>query len=191
MVLHDTGFHNFTRHGQPGVIQLVQFQDIVAPDHHQQFFIGKPQHLIRCEKPALPLPLCLPVLGNHLRNSQRFLYRHGGIDLYAHIAAARRKILGAHIIRAAQHELYVAVADDLGPQIIGIPVLQLSQTLHRKHYIDGAAADNREGSGEVRAICRAAQLPNIVELVENEIDRYRTAYLRSTVRITDKLDEEE
>ena len=114
----------------------------MATDNDQHLLVRKTQHLIRRQQPALALPLSLSVLRDHLRHSYGFLYRHGGVDLYTHIPAPGRKIFRAYIIGTSKHQLNITVADDLGPQVIGIPVLKLSQTLHRKHNINGPAPDN-------------------------------------------------
>lgn len=79
------------------------------------------------------LPLCFPVLGNHLRDGNGFLHRHGGIHNDAHFAAAIRYVIRSDIIRTAEHKLDVAVADDFGPKIVGIPVLKLTKTLNGEH----------------------------------------------------------
>ena len=156
----------------PGVVQLFQPEHIAAADHTKQIRIRQTQHLIRGQKPSSSLAFCLSVLGNHLGNSHRLPYGHGGLDRDTHISAAGRKILGCHTVGAAEHELNIAVADDFGPEIVGIAVLKLSETLNGQHDPDISGTDHAQCARKVRAVGSAADAPDVIELIEDEIDRY-------------------
>ena len=161
----------------------------MPPDDHQQLLVGQTQHLVGGEEPPFALALGLPVLGNHLGHRHGVADGHGGIHLDAHIPAAGGEELRRHLVGAAQHQLDVTVANDLRPQVIGITVLELSQTLHRQHHVDPPAADDREGAGEVRTVRCAAQLANVVELIQDQVHRHRAAHLRGAVGKAHQLDE--
>ena len=126
----------------------------------------------------MPWPWVCRYWGNHLGHRHGLAHRHGGTDLDAHVPAAGGEELRCHLVGAAQHQLDVTVANDLRPQVIGITVLELSQTLHRQHHVDPPAADDREGAGEVRTVRCAAQLANVVELIQDQVHRHRAAHLR-------------
>ena len=171
------------------IIKFFQFQDIVSSDDHQQFLVWDAQHLVRSQQPSAPLALRLTVLGDDLRYGNGLAHGHGGVDLHRHITAPRGEVLGADLIGTAQHELHVQVADDLRPEIVGIPVLELTEALHGQHHIDRTAADNAERTGEIRTVRCAAELAHIVELIEDEVDRDFAAQLRRAVGIAHQLDE--
>lgn len=117
-------------------------------------------------------------IGGYLRYGNGLAHGHGGVDLHRHITAPRGEVLGADLIGTAQHELHVQVTDDLRPEIVGIPVLELTEALHGQHHIDRTAADNAERTGEIRTVRCATELAHIVELIEDEVDRDFAAQLR-------------
>lgn len=49
-----------------GVVQLFEPQHIASPDDAQQFLVGQPQHLVRCEQFPPALPFGLAVLSDEL-----------------------------------------------------------------------------------------------------------------------------
>ena len=112
------------------IIKLFQFQDIVSSDDHQQFLVWDAQHLVRSQQPSAPLALRLTVLWDDLRYGNGLAHGHGGVDLHRHITAPRGEVLGADLIGTAQHKLHVQVTDDLCPEIVGIPVLELTEALY-------------------------------------------------------------
>lgn len=63
--------------------------------------------------------------GKMLQGSQRngLSGRHRGTHLNTHLPAASGKIFCRQVIRAAKHQLDIAVADDSSPQVIAIAVL--------------------------------------------------------------------
>ena len=107
------------------------------------------------------MALGLPILGNHLRNRHRLLRGHGGFHLDTHITASCREISCGHIVRTAKHQLDITVADDLRPQVVGIPILKLAQTLNCDHDPDITGSDDAEGSGKVRTVRCTADTANI------------------------------
>ncbi len=100
-------------------------------------------------------------------------------------------MLGCHIVRTAEHELNIAVADDLGPEVIGVAVLQLTETLNGQHDPDVPGTHHAEGAGKVRSIRSAADLADVVELIQDQIDRHVAAAVGLRVRVTGQLDEHE
>ena len=161
----------------------------MSSDDHQQLLVGDAQHLVRSQQTSAPLPLCLTVLWDDLRYGNGLAHGHGGVDLHRHITAPRGEVLGADLIGTAQHELHVQVTDDLRPEIVGIPVLELTEALYGQHHIDRTAADNAERTGKIRTVRCAAELAHIVELIEDEVDRDFAAQLRRAVGIADQFDE--
>ena len=159
-------------HTVTGVIQLFQSEHIAAADHTKQIRIRQTQHLIRGQKPSPSLAFCLAILGDHLGYGHCLPYGHGGLDQNAHISAAGRKILGCHTVGAAEHELNIAVADDLGPEIVGIAVLELPETLNGQHDPDISGTDHAKSACKVRAVGSAADASDVVKLIQDEIDRY-------------------
>ena len=161
----------FLRHTVPGVVLLFQSEHIAAADHTKQIRVRQPQHLIRGQQPSPSLALCLTILGDHLGNGHCLPYSHGGLDRDTHISAAGRKILGCYTIGAAEHELNIAVADDFCPEIVGIAVLELSETLNGQHDPDISGADHAKSACKVRAVGSAADTTDVIELIQDEIDR--------------------
>lgn len=178
-------------HAVPGVVQLFQPEHIAASDHTQQIRIRQTQHLIRGKQASPSLAFCLAILGDHLCNGHRLPYGHGGLDRDTHISAAGRKILGCHTVGAAEHELNIAVADDFGPEIVGISVLELSKALNGQHDPDISGTDHAQCARKVRAVGSAADATDVVKLIQDEIDRYIAGTSRTAVSVSCQLDEEE
>ena len=85
----------------------------------------------------------------------------------------------------------LTVTDDLGPEVVGISVLELAQALHRKHDTDITGADHTERSTEIRTVRSTADSPDVIELVQDQIDRNRAPPLRRQVSKASQLDEQE
>ena len=181
----------FLGHTVPGVVQLFQSEHIAAADHTKQIRIRQPQHLIRGQQASSSLAFCLAILGDHLGYGHCLPYGHGGLDRDTHISAAGRKILGCHTVGAAEHELNIAVADDFGPEIVGIAVLKLSEALNGQHNPDISGADHAKSACKVRAVGSAADATDVIELIEDEIDRYVACPRRTAVSISGQFNEEE
>ena len=47
------------------------------------------------------------------------------------------------------HKLDVAVADDFGPKVVGIPVLKLTKALNGEHDPNIPGADDAQGTAEI------------------------------------------
>ena len=85
----------------------------------------------------------------------------------------------------------VAIADNFGPQILGIPVLQLTETLYGKHDPDISRPHDGKGSCKVGSVFCASNAPHIVKLIQYQIDRHIAAAVRATVCIASQFDEHE
>ncbi len=174
-----------------GIVELIKPQQILATDNDQHLLMRKPKNFIRGEELTLSLPLCFPVLGNHLCDGYGFLHGHGGIHNDAHFSAAVRYVIRSDIIRTTEHKLDVAVADDFGPKIVGIAVLKLAKALDSKHDPNIPGADDAQRSTEIRAVRRATDSADVVELVQNQIHGYRTPSAGGKIGKAGKLDKQE
>ena len=85
----------------------------------------------------------------------------------------------------------VAVADDFGPQILGIPILQLTEALHGQHDSDISRPHNRKGSCKIGSVFRTSNAAHIVKLIQYQIDGHIAAAVRTTVGISSQFDEHE
>ena len=170
-----------------GVVQLFQSEHVAAANHDQHLLVRQPKHLIRREQSSASLALSLTVLRDHLGNGNGLADGHRGFDQHAHIPAAGRKILGRHAVRAAEHKLDIAVADDLGPEVVGIPVLELAEALYGQHDPDVPGADDAQRAGKVRAVRCAADPADIIELIQDKIDRDVAGAAWPAVRIAGQI----
>ena len=112
----------------------------MATNYDEQLVIWETQYFVRREQAALALTLGLAVFGYDLCDCHRFAYGHGRAYPDTHVAAALGEVLGGDVVCAAEHELHVGVADDLGPEVVRVAVLELAEALHGEHDIDCAAA---------------------------------------------------
>ena len=85
----------------------------------------------------------------------------------------------------------VAVADNFGPQILGIPILQLTEALHGQHDSDISRPYHGKRSGKIGSVFRASNAAHIVKLIQNQINGYVAATVRATVGISSQFDEHE
>lgn len=111
--------------GVAGEVKLFGAQHLLAPDDDEQLVVGEPQHFIRGQEPAAAKPLRISVLWDDLGQCDALPHRLGGVDLHCHITAAATKKVRRDVIRAAQHELGIGVAQQLRPQVIGVSILDL------------------------------------------------------------------
>ena len=85
----------------------------------------------------------------------------------------------------------VTVADDFGPQILGIPVLQLTEALYGKHDPDISRPHHGKGSSKIGSVFRTSNAAHIVKLIQYQIDGHVAAAVRATVGIASQFDEHE
>lgn len=90
-----------------------------------------------------------------------------------------------HVVRAAQHELRIRIAQQLRPEIVGVSVLNLRQILASHQHLKGAGPDGGESPPKVRDDA------DVIHLVQDDIDRDLAALFRCAVGVTDQLDEQE
>ena len=143
------------------------------------------------QKLAPALALSFPILRDNLRQCHGLLHGHRRINLDTHFTAAVRDVVCSNIIGTAQHQLNVTVAHDLSPEVIGIPVLKLTQALHSEHHADISRADNTEGSAEIRSVWGTADTADVIELIQDHVNRNGTFTTGGIISKTSQLDKQE
>ena len=102
----------------------------MTPYYDEQLVVWEPEHFIRREQAALALTLGLAVFGYDLGDCHGLAHGHCRAYPDTHVAAALGEVLGGDVVCAAEHELHVGVADDLGPEVVRVAVLELAEALH-------------------------------------------------------------
>ena len=129
----------------------------MTPYYDEQLVIGETQDFVRREQAALALTLGLAIFGYDLGDCHGLAHGHGGAYPDAHVAAALGEVLGGDVVCAAEHELHVGVADDLGSEVVRAAVLELAEALHGlvlQYLQPRAEAEHNAGAHRVAGLSK-------------------------------------
>ena len=185
LVALDTGALALFGIGMLGEVELLGPEHLLAAQDDQQLIIGQPKHLVRGQHPPPADSLRVAVLGDDLRQGEALPCGHGGVDLHRHVPAAGAEVLRSHVIRGAQHDLGVGVAQQLRPQVIWVAVLQLGKALRAHDDLERSRPDGGQPPAEI------LDGADVVHLVQDDVDRHLTSLFRGAVGVAHELDEQE
>ena len=97
----------------------------MAPDDHQLLVQRHPQNLIHGHQLAAAQAAGFPVLGGVAAHLPGGELPGSALDADGDLPGAVAQKLGGGLIGAAQRDLHITVADDLLPDIVGVPVFHL------------------------------------------------------------------
>ena len=125
-----------------GIVIFFKTEQITPAQCQKQFVVWQPQNFIRRQKRAVPHGLAEPVLRNDLRYRYGLPHGHLRLHIHGHFAGPLTEIFSGKQICASEQHLYVKIAEDLSPLMIGKTALELAKALYDAANTDGACAQD-------------------------------------------------